>query len=127
VALGRSPNAPIAPPPRQQDYTAAQVIEAITQARGLVTAAARLLGCDPSTVDRYVNRYPTVAAAKRQAREGILDMAEAGLIQSIRDREPWAIKYYLSTQGKDRGYTEKHEMDHRGSIEHVVIEIGENE
>lgn len=35
-----------------------------------------------------------------------LDLAEVALTLAIIDREPWAVKYMLSTQGKSRGYIE---------------------
>ncbi len=35
-----------------------------------------------------------------------LDVAELALTIAIMDREPWAIKYMLSTKGKSRGYIE---------------------
>jgi hypothetical protein len=121
MALAGRPSSPHSPPVQQKRYTAQQMRDALLQSRGLVTAAARLLGCDPSTVDNYVREYPTVAAAKKQAREGITDMAEAGLIGAIKDREPWAIRYWLSTQGKDRGYAEKHEVEQKGEVTLRVV------
>ncbi len=36
--------------------------------------------------------------------ETITDLAEAQLISSVKKGEPWAIRYWLSTKGKDRGY-----------------------
>ncbi len=54
-----------------EKYTAAQVVDAIRHAKGVVTVAARRLGCDPSTVRNYVKRYSTVAQAMHDEREGV--------------------------------------------------------
>jgi len=48
--------------------------------------------------------------------ETITDLAEAQLISSVKKGEPWAIKYWLSTKGKDRGYTTKQEFKNTGQV-----------
>ena len=87
-----------------QRYTAAEVIKAIQDTAGIKTAAAKKLGCDVDTVDRYCNRYPSVADAVKQARSGIVDMAESVLIQKLNRKEWDAAKFVLTTLGKDRGW-----------------------
>lgn len=112
MALAPVQKSPKSPPTKPERYTADQVAEALIKARGLVTAAARILECDPSTVRHYIKRYATVAAALTEARAGILDMTEARLFQAIDKGEPWAIALTLRTIGKDRGYVEKQEVQH---------------
>ena len=104
-ALG--PPKPPTPKPR---YTPAQVITALHGARGMVSGAARALKCDPDTVRNYVKRYPTVAAAMQEERETTTDIAELALYRAIEAGESWAVRYYLSTQGKARGYVERAEL-----------------
>jgi hypothetical protein len=101
-------------------YTAQQVIDAVTTGKGLVTVAARHLGCHPDTIRRYRREYPTVAAAFQVQREGITDMAEAALYKAINDGQPWAVCFYLKTQGRDRGYIERHENDNTGEVTILV-------
>lgn len=96
-----------------EKYTAAQMIDAIKQTKGMLTVAARKLGCDPVTIYRYVREYPTVAAAVKEARESVTDMAELALYKAIQDGEGWAVCFYLKTQGKGRGYVERQEIEHR--------------
>ena len=104
------PNVPNVPPVLRPRYTPAQVIAAIKANRGLISGAATALGCEPITVRRYADRHPTVAAALYEAREAMLDVAEASLFKQIGAGEGWAVKYYLSTQGKSRGYVERQEV-----------------
>ena len=99
-----------------EKYTAAQVIAAVRETKGMLTIAAKRLGCDPVTIYRYVREYPTVAAAVKEQRESVTDMAELALYKAIQEGEGWAVCFYLKTQGKGRGYIERQEIEHSGAI-----------
>ena len=101
---------------RGEKYTAAQVIDAIQQTKGMLTLAAKRLGCAPDTIYRYVREYPTVAAALKIEREAVTDMAELALYKAIQAGEGWATCFYLKTQGRGRGYVERTEVEHSGAI-----------
>lgn len=73
-------------------YTQAQMLTALEQAKGMVTVAARLLGCAVDTVYAYLERYPALAAAKAQQREGMTDVAELALYKAIQSGEAWAVR-----------------------------------
>jgi hypothetical protein len=90
-------------------YTQAQMLTALEQSKGMVTVAARLLGCAVDTMYAYLDRYPALAAAKAQQREGMTDVAELALYKAIQSGEAWAVCFYLKTQGKGRGYVERTE------------------
>ena len=94
----------------QEKFTAAQVCAALHKGRGLITAAAADLGCDPDTVRNYAKRYVSVREALVQAREAMTDIAEAALFKQISAGEAWAVCFYLKTQGKGRGYVERQEV-----------------
>ena len=87
-------------------YTAQQMIDALHETKGMVSLAAKRLGCDPHTVYRYIREYPTVAHAQKLEREAMTDVAELALYKAIKDGEGWAVCFYLKTQGKQRGYVE---------------------
>lgn len=89
-----------------EQYTIAQMIDALKATKGLITVAARKLGCDPGTVYRYIRLYPEVERAKKEEREGFTDIAELSLYNAVQKGEGWAVCFYLKTQGKDRGYVE---------------------
>lgn len=103
----------------EQRYTAEQVIEAIKKARGIKAVVARSLGCDRSTVNNYIERYPTVKRAYEEQREVIIDIAEGQLIKKVDSGEWDAVKYVLSTLGKDRGYGDT--IKHEGGLTIKVI------
>jgi hypothetical protein len=95
-------------------YTAEQFINAIPGTGGIISAIARKAECDWHTAKKYCTEYATVKRVYDAEKEGVLDLAEAKLIEAIKDGDLPAIKFYLTTQGKDRGYTERHQMEHTG-------------
>lgn len=76
----------------------------------MVYLAAKRLGCAPQTVFNYIERHPTVQAAKNAERGEMIDTAELKLWQSIQNGEAWGISLALKTIGKDRGYVERTEQ-----------------
>lgn len=98
------------PPKKQERFTEEEVAEALRTSRGFVSAAARKLACDPSTIRDYMERYPALRIVRHEAREEEKDVAELKLGQAIRNGEAWAICFYLKTQAKDRGYVERSEV-----------------
>ena len=94
----------------KEHYTAAQMIAALQETKGLMYLAAKRLGCHVSTIKNYCERHPTVQAAKDAERGALLDMAELKLWESIQKGEAWGITLALKTIGKDRGYVERTEQ-----------------
>ena len=95
---------------RPQRYTAEEVAQAVYEAKGLASIAAKRLGCNASTVRNYAAKYPTVKEAIVQAREDLKDFAESKLLRRIDDDDLTAIIFFLKTQAKDRGYVERAEV-----------------
>jgi len=96
---------------RRQRFTQQQVIAALRATRGLVTLAARHLGCNRDTIDAYCRRYPQVRAALDAARAQQLDVAEAQLFKAIDEGNLAAITFYLRGPGRHRGYGDHLEVD----------------
>ena len=94
-------------------FHVAQFIKAIPGTAGIVTAIAKRVGCTWHTARRYIDRHPTVAAAYQDECETLTDVAEVKLYAQINAGEMWAVKYYLSTKGKNRGYTTR--TEHTGA------------
>jgi hypothetical protein len=102
---------------KKHRYTAQQVIAALDKTRGMVYLAAKLLRCDPDTVQNYCKRFPTVEAAKVAARGELLDVAELKLWQAVQQGDAWAIAFTLKTLGKQRGYVERQVLEHEGHVQ----------
>ena len=99
-----------------EKYTTREVIRAIQNTFGIKTAVAKALGCSRNTVDNYIKRHPTVALAYWAERERLVDMAEAKFGEAIKQGEWGAIRFCLSTLGKDRGFVERREIDQLGDM-----------
>ncbi len=77
------------------------------QTAGIKTAAAELLGCDRSTITRYINRHPKLQAIDAEIADSTVDLTEDKLLQAIEQGNLTAIIFYLKTKGKHRGYVQK--------------------
>ena len=95
---------------KKREETAARIIKAIGECNGLLTMAAKKAGVGHSTMNRYVQDFPSVKQAVHDAKESMLDFAEGKLYSKIRDGDNTAIIFYLKTQGKSRGYIERQEV-----------------
>lgn len=93
-----------------EKFTSTQIIEALREKHGNLSAAARFLGCDRHTIKRYINQYPTVKAVADEERETLIDFAENQLFQQVKDGNITAIIFTLKTIGKHRGYVERQEV-----------------
>ena len=103
-------------------FKAEEFIKAIPGTGGIISTIARRVGCEWHTAQKYIREHPTVQLAYDDECEGILDLAEAKLIGAINESDLAAIKFYLMTKGKRRGYTEKQEVEHSGSVVSAVVE-----
>lgn len=90
--------------------TKESVETALRETKGMISLAAKRLGCSRETVYDYIKKYPSVATAIHDEREATLDMAELALFKAIQNGEAWAIAMTLKTIGKQRGYVERQEV-----------------
>lgn len=94
-------------PPR---FKVEQIAAALRRTAGLASAAAELLHCPHSTVRNYMKRHPSLAAIADETAEAMLDLSESKLYAAINAGTDWAVKFYLETKGKNRGYTRRTEL-----------------
>ncbi len=90
--------------------TTAQAAQAIKQAHGFVSHAAKALGISRVQLYRIINAHPTVKEALEDAREEMKDFAESKIYQKIKDGDTTMLIFYAKTQMKDRGYVERQEV-----------------
>lgn len=93
-----------------EKFTPAQIIAALRAAGGIKLGAALKLKCSPQTIHNYIARYPEIAAEIPKIKEDTLDLAETKLIEKVGKGDMQAIKFYLETQGRERGYVRKNEV-----------------
>jgi hypothetical protein len=105
----------------QQIYTDKQIASALKRARGMVYVAARHLKCSPNTIKARLETSEELREVREEARGLIVDTGELKLVDAVEAGEAWAVKYLLATQGKDRGYVEKQEVDNSGELTVRII------
>ena len=83
------------------------VKKAIVQANGIVSLAAQNLKISREALHRRIQRNKSLQETLQQAREKNIDFMESRTLKLAAEDFWPAIRYYLSTQGKHRGYTIK--------------------
>lgn len=86
----------------------------IEDMNGNIAAIARKLGVSRNTVYSRIAESATLQRKLKDARETMVDNAESALYRAVLDGNMTAIIFFLKTQGKDRGYTERNELTGAG-------------
>lgn len=110
--------------------------ECIVRNRGNFEDIAAEMGCSVRAIYNYRDRYPVVAEALDETRKRVHDHVRRRLLDLIDDGNVAATIFWLKTQGKEEGWTERTELsgpggrpltlEHRGgiqvhgSVEHVA-------
>lgn len=107
--------------PREYNYDIATIKKAIEDSGGNVQLIAQRLGCAWHTAKSYIEKFPETKLAYENEEESVLDLAESKLIENISDNDNTAIIFYLKTKGKKRGYVERQEVEHGGTVRTEII------
>jgi hypothetical protein len=95
---------------KQAGLTAEAVEAQLRKLKGNMSAVARHFGCSRVAVWKFINRREALRQVAADERESMKDEAESALYKAVLDGEPWAIRFFLSTQAKDRGYSLRAEL-----------------
>jgi len=101
-----------------------KIQEAIPKTHGVKQYLAELLNVDRQTIYRYFNRFPELEESSQEYLDSITDQAEHHLIEAVKAGNSWAVRYWLSTRGKHRGYTTKQEATFNGMYPMQIITTG---
>ncbi|WP_293857263.1 helix-turn-helix domain-containing protein [uncultured Alsobacter sp.] len=96
--------------PSDRKHPTATVIAALEASGGVLAVAAQKLNIHRVTLHRWINDDAALREAVANIKEEVIDLAEAKLLGQIRDGDKDQIRFYLRTQGKHRGYTERVEQ-----------------
>jgi hypothetical protein len=88
----------------------AAIIKAIRGSGGIMSTVAKKLDVSWYTAKRYIDAFPETLQAYEEEQEAVLDMAEGTLLSSIKNGDVQASKWFLSTKGKRRGFSERLEQ-----------------
>ena len=95
---------------RKKSVNVAQVRALIGPHMGNVSAIAKSLGVRRSTVYARITESPELRGLIEDEREKLLDIAESVLANKVMAGDNDMLKFYLRTQGKSRGYSERSEV-----------------
>ena len=105
------------------------IAELIPKHKGNIAAVARALGVRRQSVDYHVAQSESLQKILAEERETMLDNAESVLYSKVLSGDMTALIFFLKTQGKGRGYSEKFSIDgqlshhHSGSVSGEVVHI----
>ena len=91
--------------------------EAIVKAFGNLTLAAKSLRIARPTLYKWIRGNKRLEEAIQKGRDERLDFAESRLDKLIQEGNATAIIFFLKTQGRERGYIERKEIEHSGKIQ----------
>ena len=95
--------------------------ETLTNSFGNITTIAKRLGVSRPTIYTYMKKWATVKNAIEEEKETAKDIVENRIMKRIIEGSDVMTIFYAKTQMKDRGYIEKQEFDHSGSVESTLI------
>jgi len=104
--------------------TKQKIIEAIPKAHGVKEYIASQLGVNRRTVYRYFEKYPDLEQETKEYLDSVSDVAEHHLIEAVKAGSSWAVRYWLSTRGKNRGYSTRQEATFNGMYTMQIITTG---
>jgi hypothetical protein len=94
-------------PGRKPGLTVEQVAAAIKDYHGNLAAVARRFGYSRLGIVKFIERHEKLGQLLEDARAEMLDHAESRLYKAVLDGEAWAICFFLKTQGRSRGYSDR--------------------
>ena len=92
----------------------------LRKALGNRAAVGRKLGVTRQAVDALIKRTPSLQATMADIEESMIDNAESSLYREVVDGNFQAVKWYLATKGKARGYVERQEVSGPDGNELVI-------
>ena len=108
-------------------HTLAAIKQALERSRGGVDLAAKELGVTRQAVYQRISASPELSELQKSFQGQLVDLAVLQLEEFVRGGSLPAVKYVLSTLGKDRGFTERTEVSTHGHLEVDIRQKPEKE
>ncbi|GAB1372774.1 hypothetical protein MASR1M45_28370 [Candidatus Kapaibacterium sp.] len=112
-----------------------KVISALQQSKGIKLYAREILACSRVTLDKYIEKFPEIQNVINDVKDQTKDRCERILLTEFIDNKEVsskqrldALKFYLKTQARDRGYIEQSNFDFTSqgdSISEIKITIAD--
>ncbi len=90
-------------------YTIDQVAGALREGNGILSVAAKILGCHRNTIYNYLEDDPELKDLLEECRETLVDEAEKILLKKVKEGDIRCVMFVLRTLGRHRGYNSRSE------------------
>lgn len=115
-------NKPVAGQLRLYDYKDEEVLEILFQAGGVVTHAARMIGCTPKTLRTRLHKIPDgIDRLNNEFRAHALELAQKSILHHLELMDKDVTKYVMSALGGHLGFAHRQQIhlleEHKQSIE----------
>lgn len=100
--------------------TVEQIAHALEKKDGNITEAAKALKVTRQALHLRIKDDDALRDVLTSARESLVDMTESEARKQIKQGNTAMIIFTLKTLGKSRGYVERIEQEHSGSVDLVV-------
>jgi len=109
--------------------TKQKIQKVIPECNGVKKYLAEKLGVDVRTIYRYFEKHPDLEQETKEYLDSVSDVAEHHLIEAVKVGNSWAVRYWLSTRGKHRGYSTKQEAIFNGMfpVQKITEGVADNE
>jgi hypothetical protein len=87
-----------------------KLLNCLKETSGIVAYACERAGISRTTYYYWYDDDDSFRERADDIKELQIDVAEAALLKKIKAEDTTAIIFYLKTQGRDRGYTERREI-----------------
>ena len=114
---------------REINFKKQQILDAIKGSYGITSNVAKRLNVTWETARKYINKWEETKQALINENEAFGDFVELKAMKRIDEDSEQMIRFYLATKFKNRGFSEKHEMELTGKDGDPIkfIEIGSSE
>ncbi len=85
-------------------YTVDQIAGALRDGNGILSVAAKILGCHRNTIYNYLEDNPELKDIAEECRETLVDEAEQILLKKVKEEDMRCVMFVLRTLGRHRGY-----------------------
>ena len=80
----------------------ARILVALREAHGVMSATAKLCGIGRTTLMNRISKDPDLKAARDEARESLIDLAETGLVKLLQEADSGAVRWAMGFFGRSR-------------------------
>jgi len=97
---------------KNRKYSPAMIETALRRSRGMVSRAAKRLGCKEETIRKYIKDYPVLEQVLWEIREATVDAVEDTLYdQAVNKNNTTAAIFLAKCFGKHRGFVDQPQLN----------------